>query len=162
MPADWLFTSIVLAGSGLALAFGAWCLVVLPRRRREARLRAVLDHADQLQALLAVASRRMADWHGRVGRLAGDLGSNAQHALDAEPLIQEARRDLLQHRLWLQEKGLGASIRELEDAILALSRVRARLETELQALDSVGDALAQATDAAQAAARREPPSLRRG
>jgi len=161
MP-DWLSTSIVLAGLGLALAFLAWRLVTVPRQRREARLRAVLDHADQLQALLAVASRRMADWHARVGRLTGDLGSSAQRALDAEPLVQEARRDLLQHRLWLQEKGLDASIHELEHAILALSRVQARLEAQLQALDSAGDALAQATDAAQIAARREPPSLRRG
>ncbi|MBS3895588.1 hypothetical protein [Silanimonas sp.] len=161
MP-DWLFTSIVLAGLGLALAWLIWRFLAIPRQRREARLRTVLDHADQLQALLAVASRRMAEWHARVGRLAGDLGSGAQRALDAEPLIQEARRDLLQHRLWLQEKGLNATRRELDDAILALARVRVRLEAELQALDSAGDALTQATDAAQTAARREPPSLRRG
>ncbi|MBS3959441.1 MAG: hypothetical protein KGZ52_08585 [Xanthomonadaceae bacterium] len=161
MP-DWLLQSLalLLAVSGLVLPF--WAVLRWRRQRQEMRLRAVLDHADQLQALLATASQRMADWHGRVGRLAGDLGSGAQRALDNEPLIHEARRDLLQHRLWLQEKGLSASARELEDAILALSRVHARLEAGLQALDSAGDALAQATDVAQAAARREPPSLRRG
>ncbi len=146
-----------LAATALLVGIRAW-----RRRQREARLRLVLDRADALQALLATASQRMAAWRGTVGRLAGDLGSGAQRALDGEPLIREAKRDLLQHRLWLQQKGLTASLVELDEAGDALARVHDRLSAQLASLESAGDALAQATDAAQEAARREPPSLRRG
>ena len=46
-------------------------------------------------------------------------------------------------------------------ACAALSRVRERLGTELNKLDSVRRDLAHATDAAAEAALREPPALRR-
>lgn len=155
------FWPLLLSFLLLLLAAGLLLLSVRGRRRR-ALQRSVFDHADTLQALLANASAQVANWHGRVGQLAGDLGGGAQRALDIEPLIREARRDLLQHRLWLQQEGLSASNNELEQAAAALLRVQNRLQTGLQALQSAGDALAQATDAAHAAARREPPSLRRG
>lgn len=157
MPVWPLLLLAALSVAGLFLGLRGW-----RRRRREARLRLVLDRADALQALLATASQRMAAWRGTVDRLAGDLGSGAQRALDAEPLFREAKRDLLQHRLWLQQKGLAASLAELDEAGDALSRVHDRLSAQLASLESAGDALAQATDAAQEAARREPPSLRRG
>lgn len=135
---------------------------VLKRRRRERQLRELLDLADAVQALLARAGQRMAAWRGTVGRLAGDLASGAQRALDADALLHEAKRDLLQHRLWIQSKGLDASPDELRAAHGALARVAEHLETQLGALESAGDALSQATDAAHEAARREPAALRRG
>jgi len=104
----------------------------------------------------------MSAWRGTVGRLAGDLGTGAQQALQGEPLIQEAKRDLLQHRLWIQQRGMEASQQELSDALGTLQRVEERLSVQLRALKNAGNALTQATDAAQEAARREPPSLRRG
>ena len=131
------------------------------RRVRERRLRALLDLADAVQAQLALAGDRMAAWRGTVGRLAGDLGSGAQQALDGEPLIREAKRDLLQHRLWIQSHGLTATRTELEVAHAALQRAHDRLAEQLAALESAGDALTQATDAAHEAARREPATLRR-
>lgn len=131
------------------------------RRVRERRLRELLDLADAVQTLLAQASERMTAWRGVVGRLAGDLGSGAQQALDGEPLIREAKRDLLQHRLWIQSNALRASRAELDEARAALQRAHDRLAQQLSALESAGDALTQATDAAHEAARREPASLRR-
>ena len=146
----------------LALFLGLSYFFWRSRRRREAALRALLDRADAVQGLLAEASRQMSAWRGTVGRLAGDLGTGAQQALQGEPLIQEAKRDLLQHRLWIQQRGMEASQQELSDALGTLQRVEERLSVQLRALKNAGNALTQATDAAQEAARREPPSLRRG
>lgn len=150
---------LLLALCGLAAT--ALLLWRRARRRREQRLRAVLDVADAVQGLLDTAGQRMDAWKGTVGRLAGDLGNGAQRALDGQPLVREAKRDLLQHRLWLQAKGLSASPAELDAALGALRRVHERLSAELAALEDAGAALTEATGAAQEAARREPPALRR-
>ena len=154
------FPLVLMALVPVAL-MGAGALYLHARRARERRLRALLDLADAVQTLLARASERMTAWRGVVGRLAGDLGSGAQRALEGEPLIREAKRDLLQHRLWIQSSGLTASKSELSDAYAALKRAHDRLAEQLSALESAGDALTQATDAAHEAARREPASLRR-
>lgn len=111
---------------------------------------------------MATAGQRMAAWRGAVGQLAGDLGSGAQRALDGAALILKAKRDLLQHRMWLQQRGLSALSAELAEAATALARVRDRLTRQLSELENAGTALTQATDVAREAARREPPSLRRG
>lgn len=145
----------------LALLAVGTALFYRGRRVRERRLRELLDLADAVQNLLARAGERMAAWRGAVGRLAGDLGNGAQRALEGEPLIREAKRDLLQHRLWIQANGLTASRAELAEAHAALKRAHDRLAEQLAALESAGDALTQATDAAHEAARREPASLRR-
>lgn len=150
---------IVLALSGFVVA--ALTLIMLRRRQRERQLRELLDQADAVQALLARTVERMTAWRGAVGRLAGDLGNTAQDALAGGPLVREAKRDLLRHRLWIQSKGLEASRAELADAHSALRRARERLEEQLAALESAGNALTLATDAAHEAARREPPTLRR-
>jgi len=147
---------VALLASAAALAWWAG-----RRRRRERQLRELLDRADAVQALLARAAERMAAWRGAVDRLAGDLGSGAQRALEGDSLIRDAKRDLLQHRLWIQSKGLAASGTELIEARAALQRAHDRLAAQLMALESAGDALTQATDAAHEAARREPASLRR-
>jgi len=149
----------LLAAAGLAFAF--LLLRARARRRHERRLKEVLDLADAVQGLLETAGQRMDAWKGAVGRLAGDLGNGAQRALDGQPLVREAKRDLLQHRLWLQARGLAATPAELEAALAALRRVQARLAGELAALEDAGAALTEATGAAQEAARREPPALRR-
>lgn len=148
------FLALALVAAGVAVFYRG-------RRVRERRLRELLDLADAVQTLLARAGERMTAWRGVVGRLAGDLGSGAQQALDGEPLIREAKRDLLQHRLWIQSNGLRATRAELDEARAALQRAHDRLAQQLAALESAGDALTQATDAAHEAARREPASLRR-
>jgi cell division protein FtsB len=152
--------SLLLVLLPFALLAGAVLLYRI-RRLRERRLRELLDLADAVQGLLATAGERMAAWRGTVGRLAGDLGNGAQRALEGDALIREAKRDLLQHRLWIQSKGLAASRAELTEARAALQRARDRLAEQLNALESAGDALTQATDAAHEAARREPAALRR-
>lgn len=150
----------------IALALSILIVAVLAlifhrRRQRERQLRELLDLADEVQALLSRTAERMMAWRNTVGCLTGDLGSNAQDALDGGPRVREAKHDLLRHRLWIQSRGIEATPAELSDARAALRRVRDRLGKQLVALESAGDALAQATDAAHQAARREPPSLRR-
>ena len=156
---DFGFSTLALVAFVLLAAVAG--IVYRGRRVRERRLKELLDLADAVQTLLARASERMTAWRSVVGRLAGDLGSGAQQALDSEPLIREAKRDLLQHRLWIQSNGHRATRLELDDARAALQRAHNRLAEQLAALESAGDALTQATDAAQEAARREPSSLRR-
>ena len=158
---DFGFPAIAIALVAFALPAAGVAIFYRGRRVRERRLRELLDLADAVQILLARASERMTAWRSVVGRLAGDLGSGAQQALDGEPLIREAKRDLLQHRLWIQSNGLRATRLELDDARAALQRAHNRLAEQLAALESAGDALTQATDAAHEAALREPASLRR-
>ncbi len=150
-----------LALAALVAVAAGLTFVIIQRWRRERRLRVLLDLADSVQALLVQTGERMVAWRGTVGRLAGDLGHGAQRALDGESLVKDAKRDLLQHRLWIQGHGHTASASELTDAHAALERVHVRLTRQLAALESAGDALTQATDAAIEAARREPSALRR-
>lgn len=148
--------------SALAVALPLVAWLLWRQRRREHGLRELLDLADAVQALLGRADSRIAAWHDAAGRLAGDLANGAQQALEVTPLIRDAKRDLLRHRLWLQQHGQRAGMVEIDTARATLLRVKLRLESKLDALDQVGDALARATDATRLAASREPPSLRRG
>jgi hypothetical protein len=49
----------------------------------------------------------------------------------------------------------------LDTALAAIERARDRLAEELAELDKAGSDLAEATEAVDEAARREPPTLRR-
>ena len=96
-----------------------------------------------------------------VGRVSADIAAVAQASLESNLPIREAKRDVLQHRLWIQKHGLTANPAELDTALAAIERARDRLAEQLAELDKAGSDLAQATEAANEAARREPPTLRR-
>jgi hypothetical protein len=96
-----------------------------------------------------------------VQRVPADIAAEAQASLQSSLPIREAKRDVLQHRLWIQKHGDSASQDELDQACSALGRVEERLQQQLAALDDVGSDLASATQAAAEAALREPPALRR-
>jgi hypothetical protein len=131
------------------------------RLRRQRTLERMLDLADAVEALLDRSQERMAAMRPLVQRLPTDIAAEAQASLEEQLPIREAKRDVLQHRLWIQQHGGGASQEELDRALGALERVRERLQGQLAELESVGSDLASATDAAAEAARREPPTLRR-
>ena len=131
------------------------------RARRQRTLTRMLDLADQVEALLDRSQERMAALRPLVQRVPADIAAEAQASLEGSLPIREAKRDVLQHRLWIQKHGAVATQRELDEACAALSRVHERLDLRLQALDTVGSDLAQATAAAAEAALREPPALRR-
>ena len=129
--------------------------------RRQRTLARMLDLADEVENLLDRSQERMAAMRPLVERVPADIAATAQASLQSGLPIREAKRDVLQHRLWIQQHGGSASQAELDKASAALARVIERLQGELAALETVGSDLASATEAAAEAARREPPTLRR-
>ena len=139
-------------------AFLFWRGRQLQRQRMLARL---LDLADAVERLLDRSQERMQSLQPVVGRIPADIGAVAQASLEHALPIRAAKRDVLQHRLWIQQNGETAGLAELETACAALTRAREKLEQQLANLESAGAALASATRAADEAASREPPALRR-
>lgn len=154
-------TFIVLAGAiALLLALPLlWWLV--RSRRRERTLVRLLDLADEVQGLLDRSQERMQAMQTVVGRVPSDIAAVAHASLDSTQSIRDAKRDVLQHRLWIQKHGQEARQAELGAACDALDRVRAKLSTQLDELERAGAELADATEASAQAARREPSTLRR-
>ena len=154
-----LIPTIILAltlAFALVYAWWRWRLVA-----RQNRLRRLLDLADAMELLLDRSQERMKALHGLVNRVPNDIAAVALTSLEGTLPVREAKRDVLQHRLWIKQHGASASLQELETACAALQRARDRLAQELDELETAGSALAQATDAADEAARREPATLRR-
>jgi hypothetical protein len=131
------------------------------RLRRQRILSRMLDLADEVEALLDRSQERMAALRPLVQRVPADIAAEANASLQGSLPIREAKRDVLQHRLWIQQIGASADLAELDRACGVLARVRERLDGQLAELENVGSDLASATDAAAAAALREPPTLRR-
>jgi len=121
----------------------------------------LLDLADEVQSLLHRSQERMQAMQAVVGRVPPDIAAVAHASLDSTQSIRDAKRDVLQHRLWIQKHGGTASQSELEAACAALDRARARLSGQLDEFDRAGAELALATEASAEAARREPAALRR-
>jgi hypothetical protein len=96
-----------------------------------------------------------------VGRMPADIAADARASLDSDERVRAGFRDLLQHRMWLQQNVETASQAALDEAAAALGRARARIAAELDRLDNAGAELDSATGAAIQAAGREPPALRR-
>lgn len=130
-------------------------------RRRQSTLTRMLDLADDVERLLDRSQERMASLQSVVGRVPSDIGAVAQASLESSLPIREAKRDVLQHRLWIQKHAQTASQHELDEACAALDRVRQRLGGQLDELERAGAELASATAAAAEAAQREPAALRR-
>jgi hypothetical protein len=152
---------IVLAGlAALALALPLlWWL--LRTRRRDRALVRLLDLADEMQALLDRSQKQMLAMQAVVGRVPSDIAAVAHASLDRTLPILEAKRDILQHRLWIQKHSASAPQAELDAACAALDRARGKLSAQLEELERAGAELAEATEASAEAARREPPTLRR-
>lgn len=147
-----LLLGFVLFGLGLRWLLG----------RRERALTRLLDSADALEALLKHTRERMGALQQVVGRVPDDIAAVARASLDTEAQVQQALRNVLEHRLWIARHGETATTAQLVAAQDALERARANIAGQLDRLDSVGADLADATQAAVEQAAREPPALRRG
>lgn len=150
----WIATALLAGFVGLLWRRQRW----LQRRQR---LLGLLDLCDSLESLLDRSQLHMQELQAVVGRVPSDIGAVAASALETGLPVREAKRDVLQHRLWIQQQGETASLAALERARLALERSQARLASQLRALESAGAELANATAASEELARREPPTLRR-
>lgn len=125
----------VLLACGTLAAFALVCFLWREhalRRRREC-LGEILDLADALERELLECRARLRE----VPALAASLPVSARATLAAEPLVQEALRDLLAHRLWLKEHAGHATSAELARARDALAATRASLARQLDRLAEV-------------------------
>lgn len=130
-------------------------------RLRQGALTRLLTGADEMERLLARTRERMRAMEGVVQRVPADIGAEARASLRPDRQVDEALKELLQHRLWIQRHGASASQAELDAACTAMDQARDRISTELARLERAGAELDEATEAALAAAEREPPALRR-
>ena len=147
-----------LAALALAAALLWW---ILRGRRRDRSLVRLLDLADEMEGLLDRSQVHMQSLQAVVGRVPADMAAVAQASLESALPVREAKRDLLQHRLWIKHHGQQARQAELDAACAALDRARGKLSAQLEELERAGAELAEATEASAEAARREPPTLRR-
>jgi hypothetical protein len=129
-------------------------------RRRHRALTRIMDDADAMETLLRRTRERMGVMKTVVGRMPADIAADARASLDSSDRLQAGFRDLLQHRMWLQQNVETASQHELDEAAAALARARARIAAELDRLDNAGAELESVTSPAIEAAGREPPALR--
>jgi septal ring factor EnvC (AmiA/AmiB activator) len=128
--------------------------------RRSQRLTHLLDLADDMERLLNVSQQKMQAMQSVVERVPSDIGAIANAALDSTDKIKAVKRDLLQHRLWIQQNGQTATQQEIDQACEALERSRDRIAQQLGALEAAGADLTLAT-ANNLRGESEPASLRR-
>ncbi len=122
------------------------------RRRHDARLAALLDALDALEVTIKRYRERMLAMDAEV-RSQGPV--SGYRRIDPEAPMQEALRGVLQHRLWIRDHGVRASLKELEEALGATVARRHQLDARLAELDSAVRALMAAREAHSA----EPRSL---
>lgn len=150
LPLAILGVAIVVLGSKLWRA----------RSRHRAFVR-MLDNADALEKVLHQARDRMQAMRKVVGRVAPDIGADAQASLDAEPQVQQGLRNVLEHRLWIAKHAETATVAELRQAATALERSHAQIAVQLGQLERAGAELDKAARAVAEQEAREPAALRR-
>lgn len=106
--------------------------------RRRDLLGQILDLADALERELLECRARLREVPAlAAARLSPSEQLSARATLAAEPLVQDALRDLLAHRLWLRQNGAGATEAELRSARDALVSTRDALATQMERLADV-------------------------
>lgn len=138
-----------------ALVLAPIALVLWWRERqwsaRARTLHAILDDADALERELQECRKRLREIPALVTHLPPSLTLSAHATLAAEPQVQQALHDLLQHRLWLRQHGADASLDALRSASAALAQSRKRLAEQLGLLAEVSRELALARAPAERA-----------
>ena len=131
-----------------ALLLAPVAIVVWLRERhlgaRTRTLRSVLDHADALEGELQECRARLREIPALVSHLPPSISLSAHATLTAEPEVQAALHDLLQHRLWLRQFGADATLDQLRSAAAALVHSRDKLAIQLERLGEVRAELASA------------------
>jgi len=142
----------VLAASLIVIMVAAWLWWRGERRRRHAAsLGALLDALDALEGTIKRYRERMLAMDAEI-RSQGPV--SGYRRIDPEVPMQEALRGVLQHRLWIRERGASASVRELDEARRATLARRDQLDARLAQLDTAVEALMAARAAHAAETRR--------
>lgn len=129
--------------------------------RRQRALLSLLQAADEFEQLLHRTRDQMVAMQALVDRLPSDINGEAQASLQNPQGVQNALRDLLEHRLWISRHASAASLADLQKAVAALERARQPVAAQLLRLEMAGEELRQLTEPALEQAAREPASLRR-
>ena len=123
--------------------------------QRENMIRALLDGADALEAQLQECRSRMQSLREMLVALPEEMSERANTALSADDKVDAALKDLLAHRLWIQQNAATATLQQLEAARVALAQSGATLQAQLDRLAAISDDLQRARANAQSIA---PPS----
>lgn len=129
--------------------------------RRQRAMLALLQAADEFEQLLHRTRDQMIAMQALVDRLPSDINGEAQASLQNPQGVQNALRDLLEHRLWISRHAPSATMGDLLKAVTALERARQPVAAQLLRLEMAGEELRQLTEPALEQAAREPTSLRR-
>jgi hypothetical protein len=127
---------LVCAAVAAAIVLLAWARETALRRRPRL-LAEILDLADALERDLLECRARLRELPALTAHLPPSESLSARATLAAEPQVQDALRDLLAHRLWLQDNARRATLAELGHARDALAATRASLELQLARLADV-------------------------
>jgi hypothetical protein len=123
-------------------------------RRRQQAITALLDGADAVEALLQACRDRMQRLREMLSILPEEMSARADSALAADEKVQAALKDLLAHRLWIQQHAQTAPIDQFDAARGALNQSRATLTALLERLDAAAGDLERAQASAREAGRR--------
>ncbi|MBS0569734.1 MAG: hypothetical protein JSS28_03950 [Proteobacteria bacterium] len=135
---------LVIAAVGLIVASCALWLRERGLRGRHAAIGALLDGADALERRLQECRERMQHLRDMLTVLPEEMSERADSALQADAKVQAALKDLLAHRLWIQQHAAAASLRELDAARCALEQSGATLQAQLDRLAGIAADLQRA------------------
>lgn len=144
----------------VAFLIAALILVWLRGRdlqRRDNTIRALLDGADALERALQECRERMQHLRDMLTVLPEEMSAKADTALQADAKVQAALKDLLAHRLWIQQRAATASQAELDNARSALDQSGATLQAQLDRLAAIATDLQRAQTEARTVARPKTP-----
>lgn len=122
--------------------------------KRQQAIRALLDGADAVEAQLQACRERMQRLREMLSILPEEMSARAHNALDADTKVQAALKDLLAHRLWIQQHAETASIEQFSTARDALTQSGLTLSALLRRLDEASGDLERAQISAREAGRR--------
>jgi chromosome segregation ATPase len=123
-------------------------------RRRQLAIRALLDGADAVESQLQACRDRMQRLRSQLSILPEEMSARADNALSADAKVQAALKDLLAHRLWIQQHAETATIAQFDAARIALDQSAKTLAALLQRLDDAASQLERAQATAREAGRR--------
>jgi flagellin-like hook-associated protein FlgL len=124
-------------------------------RRRERALRDLLDGADGLEAKLQECRVRMQRLREMLTILPEEMSAEADSALRADTKVQAALKDLLAHRLWIQQHAADATQQQLDAARAALAQSSATLGAQINRLAAITADLERAQSSARTVVPRQ-------
>jgi hypothetical protein len=124
-------------------------------RRRERAIRDLLDGADGLEAKLQECRIRMQRLREMLTILPEEMSAEADSALRADTKVQAALKDLLAHRLWIQQHAADATQEQLDAARVALAQSSATLGAQIDRLAAITADLERAQSSARTVVPRQ-------